>query len=407
VGRGFRAWSAIWVAVAVLTAAPGRLQAQAIQHTDPLNLDPAVRQGYDHFYNLDFDGAMKAFQAVAQQHPQDPMAWNYLLVTTVFRDLYQQDLLDTTYYAHDSFLSNKRAIDISGADRDEVENLTNKVIGMCDDLLKNNPNDKNALFARGYARGFHAVFITLVDHAFAAAARQGYQARNDSEAVLRIDPQYADADMAIGIQQFAVASLPRFLRMMVGMMGVGGSRQRGLALLEEAAAHGVVTSVESRTILSLFLRHDGRYAEALQVERGLALQFPHNYLFQLEVANLLKDEGHGLEAIGAYKQVIADAQKPGFFADPRLQLALFGLADTQRGYNDIPGAAFNYTQAAQQPTCSDWLRRRAELDAGEMDDLLHKRDLALQMYHAAAAPGGDQSQAEAARKYMHQPFTGK
>jgi hypothetical protein len=169
----------------------------------------------------------------------------------------------------------------------------------------------------------------------------------------------------------------------------------------------VVTSVESRTILSLFLRHDGRYPEALEVQRGLATQFPHNYLFRLEVANLLKDEGHGVEAIAAYKEVIGDGQKPGYFVDPRLQLAYFGLADTQRGYNDIPGAAADYTLAAEQPSCSDWLRRRAELDAGEMYDLLHRRADAVRMYHGAAAPGGDQSQADAARKYLRSPFTGR
>ena len=111
------------------------------------------------------------------------------------------------------------------------------------------------------------------------AARQGYAARNDSEQVLKIDPDYADAKMAIGIQQFAVASLPRWVRMLVGIVGVGGNKERGLALLRESAAHGVITSVESRTVMSLFLRHDGRYPEALVVQHGLAVQFPHDYLY--------------------------------------------------------------------------------------------------------------------------------
>lgn len=375
-------------------------------HTDPLNLDPAVRNGFEHFNNLDFDGALRIFNRVAQANPNDPIAWDYVLIGTIFRELYHQDLLDTTYYARDSFLSTKRNVDVDPATRAQIDSLTDKVIALSDERIKRNRNDKDAYFARGYARGMHASFLTLVDHAFGAAARQGYQARNDSEAALKIDPQYADAEMAIGIQQFAVASLPRLIRMMVGIMGVGGSKERGLVMLRDAAAHGVVTAVDARTILSLFLRHDGKYPAALEVERGLATQFPHDYLFRLEVANLLKDEGHGTEAIEAYKQVITDAGKPGFFIDARLQLAWFGLADTQRGYNGIQAAAYGYTQAAQQPGCSDWLRRRAELNAGEMDDLLHHRDDATHMYQAAAAEGGDQTQAEAARRYLKSPFTG-
>jgi len=384
---------------------PSQAQQQNL-HTDPLNLDPLVRQGFDHFYNLDFDTALKDFNQVAQQHPQDPMAWDYILVVTIFRELYHQDLLDTTYYAHDSFLFNKRQINIPKQARDQINSLTDKVVSMCDARLDQDPNDKNALFARGYARGMHAAFITLADHSFSAAAHQGLQARSDSEAVLKIDPQYADADMAIGIQQFAVASLPRFLRIMVGMFGVGGSKQRGLELLRNSAEHGVVTNVESRTALSLFLRHDGRYPEALQVERGLTEQYPHNYLFALEVANLLKDEGHGYEAIAAYKQVLADAQKPGYFIDPRLQMAWFGLAETERGYNQLQDAVNSYIQAAEQPNCSPWLRSRAQVNAGEVYDMLHQRAQAVKMYQMAAS-SSDNSQSDLAHKYLKSPYVGK
>ncbi len=384
-----------------------RALAQAPLHTDPLNLDPQVKQAWLEFYNLNYDAALKLDEQIAQQHSNDPMAWNYILTTVIFRELYHQDLLDTTYYAHDSFLSTKRDVQVPQATRDRIEQLTNKVIQMTDAEIKANSNDANAYFARGYGKGMHAAFITLVDHAFTAAARQGYAARNDSESVLKIDPQYADARMAIGIQQFAVASLPRFVRMLVGIVGVGGNKQQGLENLHQAIAHGVVTPVESRTILSLFLRHDARYPEALTVQRGLAQEFPHDYLFRLEVANLLKDEGHGLEAIAEYKQVIADAQQPGYFADPRLQMAWFGMADTQRGYNDIKSAAAGYMQAAMQPNCSDWLRKRAQLNAGEMYDLLHDRGNAVRLYQMALSAGGDQSQADAAQKYLKTPFAGK
>jgi tetratricopeptide (TPR) repeat protein len=395
------------MAVVVMALAAGNAGAQAAAHTDPLNLDPLVRQGYERFYSLDFDGALKAFNQVAQQHPQDPMAWDYILMTTVFRELYHQDLLDTTYYAHDSFLNNKRDVPVPPGIHKQIEDLTNKVIAMCDANIAANPNDKNSYFARGYAKGMHAAFITLAEHSFATAAKQGYAARNDSEQVLKLDPQYADAKMAVGLQLFAVASLPRWVRIIVGVMGVGGNKEQGLADLREAAAHGVVTSVESKTALSLFLRHDGRYPEALQVERGLAEQYPHDYLFRLEVANLLKDEGHGLEAIAEYKKVLADAAKPGYFVDPRLQLAWFGMGDTQRGYNQIQDAANSFLQAAEQPNCSDWLRKRAQLNAGEMYDLLHDRGQAVRLYQMAAAPGGDQTQADAARRYMKTPFVGK
>jgi len=398
------------LAASAAPAASGtpQLKAEAAaQHSDPLNFDPAVREAYEHFYILDFDGALGRTEAVLKAHPQEPMAYGYMLMVTVFRELYHQDLLDTTYYAHNNFLTSKRDVPVPAATRQRIEWLTDTGIKLCDEHIKANANDKNAYFARGYIRGMHAVFITLVDHSYVAAARQGYAARNDSEAVLKLDPQYADAKMAIGIQQFAVASLPRWVRILVGVMGVGGNRERGLALLRESAEHGVVTKVESRTVLSLFLRHDARYPEAVAVQHGLAVEFPHNYLFRLEEANLTKDEGNGPGAIALYKEVLADAAKPGYFIDPRLQMAWFGLADTQRGWNNIAGAAENYLKAAEQPECSDWLRKRAQLNAGEMYDLLHQRAKAVGLYQMASSGGGDQSQAEMARRLMKTPYAGK
>ncbi|MDP9037678.1 MAG: hypothetical protein M3O02_00210 [Acidobacteriota bacterium] len=376
-------------------------------HTDPLNLDPAVREAFQHFYNLDYDGALTRFDAILTAHPQQPMAYGYVQMVTVFRELYHQDLLDTTYYAHDSFLTSRRTVPVPDATRRRIESLTDAGIHLADERIKANPQDKDAFFARGYLRGIHASFITLVDHSFVAAARQGYAARGDSEQVLRIDPLYADAKMAIGIQQFAVASLPRVVRMMVGIVGVGGNKEKGLALLRDAADHGVVTAVESRTVLSLFLRHDARYPEALAVQHGLALEYPHDYLFRLEEANLTKDEGNGPQAIARYNEVLADGARPGYFIDPRLQMAWFGLADTERGQNNIAAAAEHYVKAAEQPRCSDWLRKRAQLNAGEMYDLLHQRARAVALYQLASAGGGDQTQADAARRLLKTPYTGR
>jgi hypothetical protein len=375
-------------------------------HTDPINLTPEVREAHNLFYNLDYDGALSRFEAIQRANPQNPMAANYVLMTLIFRELYHQDLLDTTYYAHDSFIFSKRDVSVPEAIHQRIDKLTDSIVAMCDQQIKQNPNNPNTYFARGYAKGMHSAFLTLAFHSYYASARQGLSSRQDSEEALRLDPNYADAKMAVGIQQFAVASLPRFLRIMIGITGVTGNKEKGLDLLRQCAADGTVNRVECRTSLALFLRHDARYAEALNVMHGLSQDYPRDYLFRLEEANLAKDKGDGPTAIATYKRVLADATKPGYFTDPRLQMAYFGLAETQRGQNLIADAAQNYLNAAAQPKCSDWVRRRAELAAGQMFDLLHQREKAVEQYQRAAAPGGDQSQAEDARKYLKTPYTG-
>ncbi len=78
--------------------------------TDPLNLDPQVREAFQRFHILDYDGALSRFEKVQTQNPDNPLAVDYVLDTVIFRELYRLDLLDTTFYAHDGFLTGKHAV---------------------------------------------------------------------------------------------------------------------------------------------------------------------------------------------------------------------------------------------------------------------------------------------------------
>src|SRR5208282_3894839 len=53
--------------------------------TNPLNLDPLVRQAFQRFYILDYDGAVTRFEKVQEQNPANPLAVDYVLYTVIFR----------------------------------------------------------------------------------------------------------------------------------------------------------------------------------------------------------------------------------------------------------------------------------------------------------------------------------
>ena len=48
---------------------------------------------------------------------------DYVLDTVIFRELYRLDLLDTTFYAHDGFLSGKHAVAADPAVAERVNSL--------------------------------------------------------------------------------------------------------------------------------------------------------------------------------------------------------------------------------------------------------------------------------------------
>jgi len=381
------------------------LAANAQIHTSALNYDPAVRDAYQHFYNFDFDGALSRYEQVEAAHPKDPLATAYVLHCILFRELYRLDLLDTTFYANDGFLTGKHTVAEDPKARDRIEQLYNKTAGQADAILSDHPDDLNALYARGWARSLRATYLAMVERSFVSGLRAALDAKNDHERVLQLDPQYVDAKMVVGVYQFVVGSLGFGFKMLVGMAGISGSKAKGLELLRDSAARGPITAVESRTCIALFLRREGDYKQAISIVEGQAREFPRDFLFALEEANLLKDDGQGDAAIGAYRQLIERAKTAGQYPNAHLELAYFGLGETLRGRKNFSDAVAAFQQASVQATASAELRRRCLLAAGQVYDLMHDHDKARGEYQAVVAAGPDTSQADLARKYMRTAYT--
>jgi tetratricopeptide (TPR) repeat protein len=368
--------------------------------TDPLNRTPEVREAYQHFYSMDYDNALERFERIHREHPSDPMATDYVLNAVLFRELNRLDLLDTTFYANDGFLTGKHTVVEDPKVRDRVRALADEVNDEANAELKANPNNANALFARGWSKAFIAIYDALVERSFVPGLRSAMSARGDCDKVLQMDPHYVDAELVVGVYQYVVGSLPLAFKLLVGIVGIRGSKGAGMALLRDAGEHGVVTRVEAKTSMMLFLRREAKYRPAIEVAHQLAEEFPRDYLFSLEEANLEKDAGDGRVAIETYQRLIQTAQHSGYFPNSHLELAYFGLGDTLRGQKDYPAAVEAYREGAQQASTSPELKRRCLLEAGKTYDLMGDHDKAVEQYRGVIAAGSDTAQGDAARKYM-------
>ena len=71
---------------------------------------------------------MSRFEQVRATHPNDPIATAYLLNCVLFHELYRLDLLDTTFYANDGFLSGKHPVTEDPKVRDQINGLADIAI---------------------------------------------------------------------------------------------------------------------------------------------------------------------------------------------------------------------------------------------------------------------------------------
>jgi tetratricopeptide (TPR) repeat protein len=369
----------------------------AFRPADPLNAS-----AFDRFYNMDYERSVQEFQKVLDRHPDDPFAVNHLLTAVMFRELYRMGALNTGDYANDSFIGTAHH-PADPKSKEQIKQLVDRAEKLEEAELKANSNDVDAIYARGNTRAQFSTYTALVERAWFSALRNAVGARHDHEKVLELDPRYTDAKLVVGAHNYVMGSLPWGVKVAVSMVGLSGSKEKGIDYLYEVARANTENSVDAKIALLLFLRREHRYSEALGLLRGLIQQYPQNVLMALEEGNLLRSLGQHQDAAAAYRKVW-EYGRAGKYPGLHYELAAQYLGDLLRSEKDYAGAAAAYDLVAQMPQPDSEVLQKANLGAGEMYDLQQKRDLATRKYQAVIATNSTTPPADIARKRLKEPY---
>lgn len=368
--------------------------------------DAVTREGFEAFYNMDYDSAIALFQQERQRYPNDPFVVNHLLAAVLAKELNREGQLDATLYTGNKFLALK-ASPVNPQVKSEITDLSQHATALANEQLAKNPKDVDALFARATARGLAAIYSAVIEKRWLGALREGLGAYHDDQRVLKLDPNYSDAKLVVGTFQYIVGSLSWWQKALIFVADIHGSKTKGLLLLRQAAAGGGEESIDASTILALFLAREGQYGEALALLGRDYANFPHNFVFGLACADLLNASGKHDEAISAYGQLV-ELGKQGFFHDARVERAAYSLGQALRKKGEYRQAAAAFDEAIDYPNANPGVTAPAALDAGEVYDLLGERTKAVQHYEKARsiAPR-DSAIARSAAEFLERPFSAK
>jgi len=374
----------------------------AMQAVRPGN-NVLAERGFNELYNMDYDPAIRDFSKLRSEFPDDPFPANYLLAAEIFKELNRIGALDTETYSSESFLTSKARRPLDMAAQKRIFDLIALVEAQCNARLKKNPNDTDALYARGVASGFRATYMGMAEKSWLSGIRAALASRRDHERVLELDPSYVDAKMTVGIHNYIIGSLNWAGRAAVALVGVTGNRQKGLDYLREVSRSHGTSSNDATLALSLFLRREQLYPEALELVGRVSREYPRNYVLAAEYAHLLNAAGHGREAIAQYRTVLQRGRE-GKYSTFQLEVAAWGLGVSLRGQREYEQAAEAFDLVPTGNDVEPSLIDRAEVAAGEMYDTLGRRGQAVERYQKAIAGGHDSDAVSAARKHLRHPY---
>jgi tetratricopeptide (TPR) repeat protein len=388
--------------LSLLLPVPARSQSSTPHAPHSAPHDAQTDAAFDDFFNMQYERATVEFEKYLDKHPNDPFAVNHLLTVVLMRDLYETGAMNTGDYSNDSFIGRTpRPTDTKV--KDHIKELVRRAEDLEEQELKSNPEDVNALYCRGVTRAEFSVYTGLIERAWFSALRNAVGARHDHERVLELDPGYVDAKMVVGTHNYVIGRLPWSVKVAAAIAGLSGSADKGLNDLREVAKSDGENSADAKVILSLFLRREHQYDEAIGYMSDLSARYPGNHLFPTEVANLERAAGRLDEAEAMYRKVWQNGRE-GKYRNLHYELAAWGLGELLRSKKDVAGAAAAYDLVNQAPNPDPDILQKANLAAGEMYDLLQKRDLAMQKYQTVLAGNANTTPADQARRYIKEAY---
>jgi tetratricopeptide (TPR) repeat protein len=246
--------------------------------------------------------------------------------------------------------------------------------------VRANPRDPNAHYETGATVGLQASYTASVEGKLFAAFRAAKRAFDAHERVIDLAPHRKDAGLIVGTYRYLVSTLSLPGRWVAYVVGFGGGRERGLRLIEDAAAYRSDSQTDAKFALVLIYNREKRYDDALRVLADLRRRYPRNRLLWLESgATALRaarlEESLRFLAEG-FERLSRDT-RPRIFGEEALWHYKLGEVKLARG--DRAGAQASL-QAAMDGPAREWVRARTHLALGKIAAMHGERDLASRRY---------------------------
>lgn len=241
------------------------------------------------FYNLDYDTAIEALEREMRNADGDPGPYNHLAYGVLYRALFRADALEGAVALSPKAFLGKPKVPMDAGDRARFDRALDNARNLSWERLKKNPNNADALYTLGVSELHRANLLFLVEKEWRPALKQAGEARRlHSDAYAR-DKNLVDALLVPSVHEYVMGNLPLYLKAIGILVGFSGDKQKGAQGILQVARHGRRTRVEARVLSALVERREHRPANALEVMRSLAAEFPSNHLYRMEVVRLMAD----------------------------------------------------------------------------------------------------------------------
>ncbi len=380
--------------------------------------DASFTKGVEAMHNLDFEEARRHFHEVQQRFPDHPAGPYYLAANLFLRTLTKPSrLLPLLFNLSRSKTFGENSDD--KVDQDTVQQfraLTRQARLLAKARLERDFRDPVALYFLGATHGLSAAFKGTLEGSVIGAMRDGSSGVDKHRELIKVDPNFHDAELSIGLYDYTVGALPLPVKVMAAIANVRGSKKRGLETLERVGREGRLERYISRLLLVILYKREKRYAEALDRARELTASYPRNYLFKLAAADAFVSQAVAYRltnqptatSLEGEAFAIFDSMLNGPVAReapaPPVELIHFIYGEALLKTGQAERAARHFLAATSAPRAEISIVTIAHLRGAQAFDLADKRREALAQYEIVMRRPNAYHSRERAAQGLRKPY---
>jgi hypothetical protein len=251
-----------------------------------VNHPESLETGFRQMYNLDFSAAHKTFENWQELHPEDPLGEASSAAAYLFAEFERLRILELDLFTEKKRLKNSDQLSPDPKIKTAFDGALAKANTMATKILDRSNNDPDALFAKVLVDGLKGTYIALVEQ----KKREGLDflksSRSTAEELIRIDPAYYDAYLAIGLENYVLGLRSAPTRWFLRLTGSQTNKAKGIANLQITAQKGRYLAPYARLLLVIAALRESDEQTAKKLLENLAHEFPQNRLYQIELGRL-------------------------------------------------------------------------------------------------------------------------
>jgi len=245
-------------------------------------LEDAYRQMYD----LRFDAAHQAIGEWNRTNPNDPLGPVSDAAAYLYAEFDRLHILQSEFFLDDESFLTRRKLTPDPSVKQHFDESLAKSQQLSDPILAKSPLDRNAMFAVVLRTGLRADYLALIEKKYIASLSEVKTGREMAQKLLSVDPNFGDAYLAVGTENYLLSLRAAPLRWLLRVGGAQTDKDRGIQDLEITVQKGHYLPPYAKVLLAVAAARDRNFGRAKELLESLVREFPHNTLYSQELSRL-------------------------------------------------------------------------------------------------------------------------